>query len=334
MAGKLSPYKSYGTKLLSLFARLLFSRQSHSLTELARMLDCSKQTVLRLVDDIRKAYGVEIEEQLIDRRKYFKIAKRIDKGQALPLTAEEVATLRMCKAFAEHLLGPELLKQASNAIDKSIAGAETPFADHFSTFQFGRIDYTPHQEIIQNVVRAMREKRICEVVYKAGHDNGINCFFIKPLRLFAFKDTLYLCTQLARRPGERRQSNHFDPLLALHRIQSLSITERHFEHPKNFDFGKLFKNEFGLIKEKPIYAEVEFSGWAARYASERIWSSDQKLFKTEDCKIIIRVKVSSEDEFLSWVLSFGDAAKIIRPKTLAMKLLLKTNHILLRYSRM
>ena len=38
MAEKYDPYKSYGEKLIGLFARLLFSGESHSLTDLARML--------------------------------------------------------------------------------------------------------------------------------------------------------------------------------------------------------------------------------------------------------------------------------------------------------
>ena len=68
MPKKLSSYRSYGQKLISLFARLLFSRQSHSLTELSQMLGCSKQTVIRLIQDIKMAYGVEIEEYIEDRR--------------------------------------------------------------------------------------------------------------------------------------------------------------------------------------------------------------------------------------------------------------------------
>ncbi len=54
MPAKRDPYKSYGEKLIGLFVRLLFSGESHSLTELAKMLECSKQTVLRLIDNIRK----------------------------------------------------------------------------------------------------------------------------------------------------------------------------------------------------------------------------------------------------------------------------------------
>ena len=62
MPAKRDLYKSYGEKLISLFVRLLFSGERHSLTELAKTLNCSKQTVLRLIDNIRKAYGIDIEE--------------------------------------------------------------------------------------------------------------------------------------------------------------------------------------------------------------------------------------------------------------------------------
>ncbi len=75
MPEKLSPYMSYGEKLISLFARLMFSGQSHSLTQLSKMLHCSKQTVLRLVNDIRKSYGVDIEESMQGNKRYYRLKK-------------------------------------------------------------------------------------------------------------------------------------------------------------------------------------------------------------------------------------------------------------------
>jgi len=75
MAEKRDIYRSYGEKLISLFVRLLFSGESYSLTELSRMLGCSKQTVLRLVNDIRIAYKVDLEESKRGNRKYYRIKK-------------------------------------------------------------------------------------------------------------------------------------------------------------------------------------------------------------------------------------------------------------------
>ncbi len=58
--------------------------------------------------------------------------------------------------------------------------------------------------------------------------------------------------------------------------------------------------------------EVEFTGWAARYVSERIWSPDQKIHK-KNGKTKLTFSASSEQELISWVLSFGDEAKLIQP---------------------
>ena len=69
MPRKKDLFKSHGEKLISLFAKLLFTGESHSLTDLSRMLDCSKQTVIRNVEAIEKAYGVNIEGTMEGRRK-------------------------------------------------------------------------------------------------------------------------------------------------------------------------------------------------------------------------------------------------------------------------
>jgi biotin operon repressor len=65
MAEKLEINRSYGEKLISLFARMLFAGANYSLTDLSKMMGCSKQTVIRLINDIRMAYGVEIEESFL-----------------------------------------------------------------------------------------------------------------------------------------------------------------------------------------------------------------------------------------------------------------------------
>jgi len=118
MPEKKDYYSSYGQKLISLFAKLLFTQRSHSLIELSRMLNCSKQTVLRLVDDIRRSYGVEIEEFLEGKRKYYRIKHFRNGTPSLNITSSELSALCMCKTFAEHLMGKEMFEEASRAIEK------------------------------------------------------------------------------------------------------------------------------------------------------------------------------------------------------------------------
>lgn len=91
MPEKIDSYRTYGMKLITLFAKLMFSKESHSLTDLARMLSCSKQTVLRLISDIKRSYGVDIEESYIGRRKYYQLKKATGITPALYLTEDEIS---------------------------------------------------------------------------------------------------------------------------------------------------------------------------------------------------------------------------------------------------
>ncbi|MBW1743958.1 MAG: WYL domain-containing protein, partial [Deltaproteobacteria bacterium] len=251
MPKKRDAYRSYGEKLISLFARLFFSRESHSLTDLARMLNCSKQTVLRLVRDIERAYLVNIEETFEGNRKYFRIKRPI--APPVFLTEMEFSVLYMCRTFAEHLLGRHQFEEATHALLKSRAllpDDKAPTAQHFASFRPGTIDYTPHQNTIRTIIEAMESKKVCKVTYQAIWHGKSKTFYVKPLKLFSHQDTVYLHARMARSHGKPYKEPDFDPLLAVHRIKKLEMTERGFEFPKDYDFEKRFNREFGVINEE------------------------------------------------------------------------------------
>jgi predicted DNA-binding transcriptional regulator YafY len=323
MPEKRDPYRSYGQKLISLFAALLFSRQRHSLIELSRMLGCSKQTVLRLVDDIKMSYGVDIEESIENRRKYYRLKRRVGVDPTLNLTESEISVLQMCRAFTEHLLGRQLFEDAAQALLKSQAHLpENQRVDsrHFASFVPGSIDYTGHHQKIRRLIKAMEGKKVCKITYKRIMADRSKTFYIKPLKMFSHKDTIYLHARKAKAPGKVYREPDFDPLLAIHRIKELELTDGSFEFPKNYDFEKFFNQNFGVIKEEAFEVDVEFTGYSAEYAAERIWSPDQKLTKKKDGTVKLKFSASSELELISWILSFGDDVKVIKPDWLIDKI--------------
>jgi predicted DNA-binding transcriptional regulator YafY len=319
MPKKRDPYSSYGQKLISLFAALLFSRQRHSLIELSRMLSCSKQTVLRLVDDIKMSYGVDIEESIENRRKCYRLKRRVGVDPTLSLTESEISVLQMCRAFTEHLLGRKLFEEAAQALLKSQAHLpENQRVDsrHFASFIPGSIDYTGHHQIIRRLIKAMDEKKVCKIIYKRIIADKSKTFYIKPLKIFSHKDTVYIHARMARYPEKPYKEPDFDPLLAVHRVQKLELTERSYEFPEDYDFEKFFNQNFGVIKEEAFEVVVEFTGYAAEYVAERIWSPDQKLTKRKDGTVKLKFSASSEPELISWILSFGDGARVVKPEWL------------------
>lgn len=151
-------------------------------------------------------------------------------------------------------------------------------------------------------------------------------FYIKPLKIFSYKDSVYVHAHLARAPTKPYSKPEFDPLLAIHRIKKVELTDRLFDFPNNYDFEKTFKQNFGIIKEDAFEVEVEFTGWAARYVSERIWSPDQKINKRNGTTKLT-FSASSEPELISWLLSFGEEAKLLKPAWLISNVRLKIDYM-------
>jgi predicted DNA-binding transcriptional regulator YafY len=319
MGKKQDVYMSYGEKLISLFVKLLFSGESYSLTELTRILSCSKQTVIRLIDDIDKSYDVEIEQSKIGNRHYYRI-KKPARIPMMSVSETEFMVLQMCRDFTAHLLGKQLFMEATNTLVKSHAlasghkgDASAPF---FSSYRPGTIDYTPHHDTIHTLIEAMKQKQVCKIVYQAIMETKPKTYAIMPLKLFSHKDTIYLHARIPVAKGRKGKVMEFDPLLAVHRIRKVAMTDAVYEYPQDYDFEQVYNQNFGIIKDEAFKVEAEFTGWAAKFISERIWSPDQKITDVGENKIILEFTASSEPEVISWLLWFGEEARLIKPEHL------------------
>lgn len=317
MPTKKNQHSSYGQKIVTLFSRLLFSREKFGLIELARQLDCSKQTVMRLIADINQSYGVEVVGSMEGRRKYYQLRQTRKGTPQINFSHGEVATLQMCKAFTEHLLGTELFNEASLALDKSqylIDGASSP--RHFGSFLPGSVDYTPHQQTIRILIEAMEARKVCKILYKgAGRKRAIS-FYIQPFKLFSHQDTLYLHAGKARTPGKPFKEAEYNPLLVVHRVKQAELTDISYCLPDDYDFEQFFNHSFGIIKEDAFQVELEFSGYAATYVAERIWSPDQEIEALADDKIRLKFSASSVPELVGWIMWWGDEVKVVGPEWL------------------
>jgi len=314
--------QNYGQKLISLFALLWFTGKKYSLKELSQRLKCSKQTVSRLVKDIQAAWGITIKEYTSERQKYFYIERPEGIRPELCLSEMELMVLHMCRAFARHLLGDKQFDETTMALLKNqilLPGTKMSLPQHFDSFLPGTIDYTPYQETIHTLIEAMEERKICRITYQAIRSENPKTFYIQPLKMFSRQDTIYLHARKVPSPEEPYEHPEYDPLLVVHRINKIEKTEKKFEFPQDYDFEKLFNKQFGVIKKESFRVEVKLTGWSARFAVERIWSPDQEIKKRKDGSVILSFTSSSEKELISWLLSFRDEARLIRPEWLVKK---------------
>ena len=313
MMQKLDSDSSTGTKLLRLFQKLMLDGRKHFLKDLGEYLNCSKQTVMRLICDIEYVIGTNLESGLEKHRRWYQI-KSISRSR-LGMEFEEIRYLSICRDLA----APYLPEQVKTRVDESIFSLSMLMADHvyaerekvlknqFAFFCKGRIDYSSHFEHIDTLVRAAEEKRICLVRYKAAGQKMTREHRFAASRIVSMSNALYVLG--AGVTEDFKKMRHLTSL-AVHRIQTVTLTTKlvRFEIPEA-DLGM-----FGLPWHEPRTFRIHFaSGRVADYIRERVWADEQKLEEMEDGGVLLELTTRSEPEILAWVRSFGEAATLIHP---------------------
>ncbi len=333
MQDRMTPDRTRGMNLISLFAKLFFSGREYSLTDLATQLGCSKQTVLSLVTELEQQHWILIDSELRKGRRYFRMRKSNLGKARLALTDEEMEVLVMCRAFTGHLLGRDQFDVAMSAIHKSRqlleggggadtgwgAGQSKPDAP-FGIYRPGAIDYTPHQKHWHTLLEAIEKGLVCEITYQKIGDKKAKRSRIKPLKIFSHRENIYVHARYAKMPGELFKPAPYDPLLALHRVKSAQLTDTPFKTPTDYDFEKVFNQHFGVIKGQRFKVKAELRGWAAGYMAERRLSPDQKITRKRGGAMEFTFTATSKPEVINWILSFGEEAKLLAPSELVDQL--------------
>jgi predicted DNA-binding transcriptional regulator YafY len=101
------------------------------------------------------------------------------------------------------------------------------------------------------------------------------------------------------------------PLEAMSDIRT-SETE-YFKLPEGFDVSEYVHGAFGLGRPLEAQAVVEFDARVAEDIRAKKWSRAQRIATSPDGRLRLTVPLVSVESFVSWVLSFGDAARVVEP---------------------
>jgi predicted DNA-binding transcriptional regulator YafY len=104
------------------------------------------------------------------------------------------------------------------------------------------------------------------------------------------------------------------PIEAMTEIRS-SETE-YFELPGSFDVKAYLHGEFGLARPSKVRALVEFEARVADELRAKKLHKDQRIAMSPDGRLRLSVPLVNVDALVGWVLSFGDAARVVEPPEL------------------
>ncbi|MBC7438731.1 MAG: WYL domain-containing protein [Flavobacterium sp.] len=104
----------------------------------------------------------------------------------------------------------------------------------------------------------------------------------------------------------------------LDRITDLTITNKKFEYPKDFNPEEKFEYSFGIITDGTLPEKIKlwFSHEQANYIKSLPLHHSQKVISETDKECIVELYLSPTYDFIMELLSMGTEVKVIEPKSL------------------
>jgi len=298
-------------KVLVLYQRLTLDIRKHFQADIARDLECSPQTVSRLVDLIERHIGKDshIEKGLEGRRRYYRLCTK-SQDKALGISSEELHFLAVCRDLAAPYLPESVFDRIGHSLTQlALTLGEQSVPDLPLGFRSkGYIDYTPHLGTISCLRTAMEKRQVCRVIYTAAGRNEPSVYRYAPGRILVMGGAMYV-------QGYRLVDGMLAPerptTFSLHRISDIATTGEFF----GFDAAEGGARRFGLDWHEPKRMSVKVAKDAADYVRDRIWSDDQVIKNHRDGSLTLTVTTTSERELQAWVWSFGGLARVLNSTT-------------------
>ena len=297
---------------LDILWELAARRYGVTYQELADEFGFNKRTIQRDLKVLSEEVGFNITSEVRDRgKKYFKL-----ENNPLPLNfpIDEIIAL----TFIKEIISPHEGTPYKKAFQKTLNRIRTTLPEKMQAFlEEASAAYYPHHrgqrehpspKIFKTAHRAINERKVCNITYRATSTGQTKTYPITPLGFSYYHNRYYL---LCLNPN-------YDDLLTLaaERIQALEITSQTFEPPDDLDIENRIQQAFGITLEDPIDVKIRFSAWQARYIKQRTWHPSQKIKELDDGEIILSFKAGGFYEIKSWILSHGADAKVLEPASL------------------
>jgi proteasome accessory factor B len=231
----------------------------------------------------------------------------------LRLTDSEIASLlwasKQAKAgspFGEALAAATGKLRAMATGDQAgvTAGIESVVED----VGFGAKDYRPHKETILCLVDAIIRRRRCALQYQSPNSPASKSYEYEAYRLLSVSGGLYCLGKVP--PYENITT------LAVDRIVAIQIMEFEFTLDPGFDVAQYRQEAFGVVWEKPKNVTVRFNADQAPYVRERVWHPTQRIRELRDGRVELTFRAGGTFEITRWVLGWGSAAEVIKPRHL------------------
>ena len=301
-------------RILGLLEHLASLRLGASLEDLAEHCGVETRTIRRDFDAI-EALGYGIDKTTVSGRTRYRLdrtfASRIPRAN---LNVDELTALLLAFDSGSHAMpyGSQLAsarRKIEQALPEPLRAfmidARAALTAHLAPPL--TVASATQARYLQDLIAATREHRQVMMGYGAAYSGTRKRYRLEPYRVVASQGAFYLVAWVP-------SASHWR-VFALHRIESVTLRETHFE-PAHTLAADPFGHSLGPFIGEPEHVEIRFSAVSAPYVTERRWHSSQVLRPLPGKRLHVSLDVSIDYALKSWILGFGRNAEVVAPAAL------------------
>ena len=284
---------------------------------LAKKYETSLSSINRDISYMRDMLGAPIEYDFF--RKGFYYYEKTFRLPAAYASEKDLLALGMAKNLMDLYSGTPIHDAALNLLESISTPLQSEkkidwFKDRIVIPKFAPVSMDT--QVWDNIVSSIKENRIITFNYRSIEKQGmpetkLQKRHVRPYQLLFDKNVWYLFAH----DEDKNQMRIF----ALSRITDVTITEKKFTIPRDFDYrsqeGTSYFGVFCGIKTYKFTIEIKGD---SRWIQERIWADDQKFKKIRD-GIELSFTSNQFDRVLEFILSLTPIARPLSPKALVDK---------------
>ncbi len=302
-------------RMMQLHAQLQ-ARSFPNCRRLAEELEVSSKTIQRDIDFMRDRLGLPIEYDPLHLG--FVYTEPVTSFPTIEVSEGEVVALFVAQKALEQYKGTPFEAPLRAAFQKIGDGLKETI-----TFSWSELDSAisfrsagrsaSDLEIFEAISGAVLRSEELAFEYRKLGGARFAPRRVRPYHLGCVENQWYLFGF----DLEREQLRTF----ALPRIRHTRATGTRFKRPANFSISKFLSSSFGVFQGGgETLVRIRFDAFAAQLVRERKWHPSQKIVTLPNEEIELRLNLGSLQEIERWILSWGEHARVLAPKTLAMRM--------------
>ncbi len=186
-------------------------------------------------------------------------------------------------------------------------------------------------EVVDEVLDACAQLRECSIAYRKAAGDGVERWTIHPYAIVLYRDAIYVVAYVVERGGIRT-------LRADRIVDADASPLAHFALPEGFSIDAHFAGQFGVhTGGTRTEVVVDFVPRVVEYVRSRRYPGDgDKAARIEplaDGGVRLTMQVGSLTEVRSWVLGFGETAKVVAPPELRESVVAELSAALAHYAQ-